>query len=31
MSFVFEPIETAALPIVDSEQQYPVRRVLCRS
>lgn len=29
MSFVFEPIETAALPIVDSEQQYPVRRVYC--
>lgn len=29
MSFVFEPIQTAALPIVDSEQQYPVRRVYC--
>ncbi len=29
MSFIFEPIKTASLPIVDSEQQFPVRRVYC--
>ncbi|WP_425919518.1 fumarylacetoacetate hydrolase family protein [Acinetobacter sp. TSRC1-2] len=29
MSFIFEPIKTAALPIQGSEQQFPVRRVYC--
>ncbi len=29
MSFVFEPIKTATLPIQDSEQHFPVRRVYC--
>jgi fumarylpyruvate hydrolase len=29
MSFVFETIKTATLPIQGSEQQFPVRRVYC--
>ncbi|CAM4278496.1 fumarylacetoacetate hydrolase family protein [Acinetobacter pragensis] len=29
MSFVLEPIQTAALPVVDTEQKFPVRRVYC--